>query len=95
PVDEESFALPLLRKVGHEGHFLGEKYTMDTLKKSWRPLLTDVTPYASWAARGSKTIFDRAHEEAERILSSYHPEPLASDVQHKIDGILKEAEGRI
>jgi trimethylamine--corrinoid protein Co-methyltransferase len=95
PVDEESFALPLLRKVGHEGHFLGEKYTMDTLKKSWRPLLTDVTPYASWAARGSKTIFDRAHEEAERILSSYHPEPLASDVQREIDGILKEAERRI
>lgn len=94
PIDEEAFAVPLLRKVGHEGHFLGEKSTVETLKKSWKPWLTDVTPYASWAASGRKTILDRAHEEAERILASYRPEQLSSDVQREIREILKKTEDK-
>lgn len=94
PVDEESLAVPLIRKAGHEGHFLGEKVTMEVLKKGWRPLLTDVTPFASWAERGSKSILERAHEEAERILASGTYEPLSSEAQEEIRGILKESEGK-
>ncbi|OGS42036.1 MAG: hypothetical protein A3K67_07815 [Euryarchaeota archaeon RBG_16_62_10] len=92
PVDDEAFAVPLVKKAGHEGHFLGEKATIDAMKRSWKPLLTDVTPYASWAAEGSKTILQRAHEEAARILSSGKHEPLPRDVQAEIKDVLKKAE---
>jgi len=91
-MDEDSFALPLIRKVGHEGHFIAEKSTVDTLKRSWRPKLTDVNPYAVWAKEGSKSILERAHEEAERLFSSDVHERLPSDVGRRIDEILKGTE---
>jgi len=84
--------LPLTRKVGHEGHFIAEKSTVDTLKRSWRPKLTDVNPYAVWAKEGSKSILERAHEEAERLFSSDVHERLPSDVGRRIDEILKGTE---
>jgi len=92
PIDEESLAVPSIEKVGHEGHFMGEKQTVDTLRKMWRPGITDVTPYAAWTAAGSKSVVDRAHEEAKRIMSSYHPEQLPSDVREEIRRLLREAD---
>jgi trimethylamine--corrinoid protein Co-methyltransferase len=92
PIDEESLAVPSVEKVGHEGHFMGEKQTVDTLRKMWRPGITDVTPYAAWTAAGSKSVVDRAHEEAKRIMSSYHPEQLPSDVREEIRRLLREAD---
>jgi len=90
PVDEESLALPLIRKVGHEGHFMGEKATVNVMRKGWKPRLTDVTPFASWVSAGSKDIHQRAHEEAERIFATHRPEPLAQGTADEIKGILKE-----
>jgi len=92
PTDKESLAVQLIKKVGHEGHFMGDKSTVDVMRKMWRPQLTDVTPYASWSAAGSKDIVKRAHEESKRILDSHRPAPLPSDTQAKIRSLLKEAE---
>jgi trimethylamine--corrinoid protein Co-methyltransferase len=93
-INEETLAEDLTKKVGHEGHYMGEKQTVDVLRKSWRPKLTDVTPYATWMANGGKDIVKRAHEEAERILTSYRPEPLPEVARNKIRAILKEIESK-
>lgn len=95
PIDEESLARSSIERVGHEGHFMGEKQTVDTLRKMWRPSITDVTPYATWAAAGSKNVIERAHEEAGRILSSHKPEQLPADVLEEIRRLLKEADKSI
>ena len=92
PTDKESLAADMIRRIGHEGHFMGEKSTVDTMRKMWRPQLTDVSPYATWSAAGSKSIVERAHEEAKRILSSHQPERLPSGVQQDIRTLLKKAE---
>jgi len=92
PVDKESLAVELTRRIGHEGHFMGEKSTVDAMRKMWRPHLTDVSPYASWSAAGGKSIVERAHEESKRILGSHKPEPLSPDVRAKIQSLLKEAD---
>jgi trimethylamine--corrinoid protein Co-methyltransferase len=93
-VTEETLAEDLTKKVGHEGHYMGEKQTVDVLRRSWKPKLTDVTPYATWVANGSKDIVKRAHEEAERIMSSHVPDPLPESSRNRIRGILKEVERR-
>jgi len=92
PIDEESLALPSIERVGHEGHFMGDKQTVDTLRRMWRPGITDVTSYATWTAAGSKSVIERAHEEARRILSSHQPEELPSAVHEEIRRLLREAD---
>ena len=92
PINEESLAVPSIKKVGHEGHFMGDKQTVDTLRRMWRPGITDVTSYATWTAAGSKSVIERAHEEAKRVMSSHQPEQLPSDVQQEIRRLLKETE---
>jgi len=95
PVNEDSLAVPLIKKAGHEGHFLGEKATIDAMKKSWKPLLTDVMPYAAWAGRGGKNILQRAHEEAEKVFAKGGPGPLGDDVMKEIRVVLRDAERRV
>ncbi|HEX9908934.1 MAG TPA: trimethylamine methyltransferase family protein, partial [Thermoplasmata archaeon] len=95
PTDDEAFSEGLIRKVGHEGHFMGEKATVDILRKSWKPGILDVTPYAKWAASGGKDIVRRAHEEAERMFASHHPDPLPKEAENEIRRILKDADRTI
>ena len=92
PIDEASLALSSIVKVGHEGHFMGEKQTVDALRKMWHPNLTDVTPCATWTAAGGKNVVERAHDEARRILGSHHPEKLPASVLKEIQGLLEKAE---
>jgi len=90
---EEDIAMELIKKVGHESDFMGNKATVDTMKKMWHPRLTDVTPYANWVSNGSKDIVQRAHEEAERIRASHKPEQLHESVKKEIGVLLKKAVG--
>ena len=38
-----------------------------------------------WQERGSKTAYQRAREEVERILSTHEPEALPPDVERELD----------
>jgi len=91
-VNDDTLALDVIRKVGHEGHFLAERHTLLHSRESWVPMITDARPYATWKEAGAKTVVDRAREKVKEILKTHKPEPLDTNVREKLTTIIKNAE---
>jgi trimethylamine--corrinoid protein Co-methyltransferase len=91
-VDDVTLALDAIWKVGHKGHFLAEKHTLQHLNECWIPVLTDARPYEEWKASGAKSITDVAREKVKQILATHEPEPLDPDTTKQLTVIIKEAE---
>ncbi|MEM4232936.1 MAG: trimethylamine methyltransferase family protein, partial [Thermoplasmata archaeon] len=94
-VDADTMPLDVIMKVGHEGHYLGQKHTLDHFKEMWRPMVTDGQPYAVWKAAGSKGAVEHAREKAREILRTHHPEPLAPDIRKELRELVAEGERTI
>jgi len=92
-VNDDTLALDIIRKVGHGGHYLGERHTLDHfLKEHWIPQISDRRTYDAWKKEGGKSSHEVAKEKAKEILATHKPEPLPKDVQKEISQILKEYE---
>jgi trimethylamine--corrinoid protein Co-methyltransferase len=48
-----------------------------------------------WTASGSTSLYDRALEEARRILEAHVPTPLSDEVAAKLKSIIREAEDEL
>jgi len=94
-ISDETIANDVSIKVGHEGHFLGQKHTINHFKELWMPALSDPRPYQAWAKDGSKTVVKSASEKVADILKSHKVEPLSKAVQDDLQGIIKEGERKI
>jgi trimethylamine--corrinoid protein Co-methyltransferase len=94
-VDDDTLALDTIEKVGHEGHFMGKKHTIDHAREMWQPMVTDGQPYKTWKDAGSKSAADHAREKAKEILKTHEVEPLAEDIRKELAAIVKEAEKNI
>jgi trimethylamine--corrinoid protein Co-methyltransferase len=86
-VSEETLALDLIYKVGHQGDFLSTEHTMRHLREDWYPKLFDRNNFEGWQSDGGKDLRKRAKERIEQILAEHQPEPLPVGVQAKIDAI--------
>jgi len=91
-VNPDTMPLDVIMKVGQEGHYLGQKHTLDHFKEMWQPMVTDGQPYANWKATGSKGAVEHAREKAKEILRTHHPEPLPEDVRKELSRIVSEGE---
>ena len=95
PVDTDSMPLEVIMKVGHEGHYMGEKHTLDHFRQMWQPVVTDGQTYKTWKASGAKTAVDHAREKAKEILKTHQPGKLQEDLRKELVGIVAEAEKSI
>lgn len=95
PVDNDSMPLDVIMKVGHEGHYMGEKHTLDHFRQMWQPMVTDGQTYATWKAAGSKNAVDHARDRAKEILKTHVPGPLAEDLKKDLREIVAEGEKNI
>jgi trimethylamine--corrinoid protein Co-methyltransferase len=95
PVDDDSMPLDVIMEVGHEGHFMGKKHTLDHFRQMWQPMVTDGQPYKTWKTQGSKSAVDHAKEKAKEILKTHKPEPLAADIDRDLARLVAEAEKNI
>ena len=95
PVDTDSMPLDVIMKVGHEGHYMGEKHTLDHFRQMWQPMVTDGQTYKTWKTSGSKSAVDHAREKAKEILKTHQPGPLPEDLKKDLKGIVAEAEKSI
>jgi len=91
-VDDDTMALDMIRKVGHEGHFLAEKHSIQHAKESWIPVLTDSQPYRIWKEAGAKSVVERAKEKARQLLATHKPKPLEPHIQQELTQIIVEVE---
>ncbi len=94
-VDDETLALDLIKKVGHNGTYLAEKHTRQHMKEIWRPTVWDRTPYDNWLREGKKGALEKATEIADDILANYQPEPLPDDVVAELRAIVARADAEL
>jgi trimethylamine--corrinoid protein Co-methyltransferase len=95
PVDDDSMPLDVIMEVGHEGHYMGKKHTLDHFRQMWQPMVTDGQTYKTWKAAGAKNAVDHAREKAKEILKTHQPAPLSADLKKELQGIVVEAETKI
>jgi trimethylamine--corrinoid protein Co-methyltransferase len=91
-VDDETLALDVIKSVGHNGTYLGEKHTRRHMKEIWRPGVWDRTPYDTWLREGKKGALEKATAIADDILADYRPEALPEDVVQELGAIVARAD---
>ncbi|MDQ1372244.1 MAG: trimethylamine---corrinoid protein Co-methyltransferase, partial [Candidatus Thermoplasmatota archaeon] len=94
-VDDDTVPLDVIREVGHEGHYMGKKHTLDHFREMWQPVVTDGRTYNEWKAGGGKNAVDHAREKAKDILRKHTPGPLAEDLRKELKTLVAKAEGAI
>jgi len=80
-VSDETLALDIIKKAGHEGSYLATDHTRMHFKDEWYPQLFERDNYPTWESKGSKTLVQRARERVDKILLEHRPEPLPEEVQ--------------
>lgn len=92
-VNEETVAMDVLERVGIGGQFLTEEHTFRNYRgEQWVSDLFDRKDWQSWLVDGGRTIMERAAEKAEQIAATHSAPPLAPEVEHELNSIVKAAE---
>jgi len=92
-ITDEKMALEVIHEVGPGGQFVSHEHTYNNFRKEQsQSNLIDRQNRTGWISSGSKTMTERAYEEANAILQSYKPEPLPKITQLRIKEIIEEAE---
>jgi len=91
-VNEDTLAVDLIAKVGHEGAYLKQEHTRRHYKEEHRlPMLFDAQLRTAWKSAGGKDTVQRAKEKVRRIVSEHHPPLLEADVEKQLESVLEEA----
>ena len=85
-VDEETLGFDVIcDAVLGEGHFLGSAQTYEVMERDYfYPKLADRDAPVTWAENGAKDIWQRAREEARKILATHHPTYLSATEDERI-----------
>lgn len=95
PVNEDTLAVDLIRKVGPFNQFITEKHTFDHMKKMSQPSLIDRRVRDKWEKAGGLTMHEKAMNKARDILKNHKPTPLPDEVKSKMRSIVEETEAQI
>lgn len=87
----EQLALDVIDAVGPGGDFLSTDHTLDHFRQVWYPRLFDRRDHAGWEEAGRPTLQETARDLARRTLSEHQPPPLATDVEARLDEIIRVA----
>lgn len=86
-ITDETLALDLIDQIGPAGDYLSSEHTLKHYREDWYPKLFDRRNYDEWKRLGGKTLRQRAHEKALKLLATHKPEPLPAEVQAQLDAI--------
>lgn len=93
PVNENTEAVELIKKVGPRGHFLSQKHTRLNMRESQiTPELTNRETRERWLAGGALEIGFRADEKARAIIETHQPNILSGNAFGNLKTIVKKAE---
>lgn len=83
----------LIDKVGHMGSFLGERHTMETIRKGEVRIssLWDRRTSEKAAKEGCRPLQETAKDRVKELLRTHSPEPLGTDVEEEIRLVIREA----
>ncbi|HSB66167.1 MAG TPA: trimethylamine methyltransferase family protein [Anaerolineales bacterium] len=86
-----------IAKIGPGGHFLATKSTRKAARSAefLTTQLVDHHSYETWVELGKPSMYAKAREIVEEILSQPVVDPLPEEVEAKLDQILKKAEKKL
>jgi len=87
PVNEETLALDLIHEIGPKGDYLSCDHTMAHMHETATPRLFDRRVRAEWEADGGTSVYQRATEEAERVLREHQVPSLPDEATAEMDAI--------
>ncbi|NLE76421.1 MAG: hypothetical protein GX605_06675 [Chloroflexi bacterium] len=95
-VDANALALETIRETGVLGTYLNKRHTLTNLKAGalWMPDLLVRDARERWQNLGAKELRDSARARAEHLLRTHQPEPLTTEVERELQGIMREIESR-
>ena len=92
-VNPDTLAVDVIREIGPGGEYLTHEHTMEHFRaESWDSQLGNRMVREKWEESGSLDIQAKAREKLKTILATHQPEPLAPEVQKKLQKIVDEAE---
>ncbi len=90
PVNKDSLATDLVKKIGIGGSYLAQMHTMRNMRDIFIPSLWDSDPFDIWVKKGAKDPMERALEKVDEILKSHKPVPLDKRISEKLGTIVKQ-----
>lgn len=90
-VTPETLALDVIRAVGSNGNYLGQRHTRQYMRERWIPTLFDRRPYNVWEGKKDGAR-DWAREKAQEILREYHPTGISTEQDQELDQIIRGLE---
>ncbi len=91
-VEDGTLAVDLIHEVGSFGDFLSHEHTYLHMKEMSEPKIIDRRRRDDWQSRGGLDMYQRALEEARRILKTHRPPQLPEGVQEEIRRIIAGTE---
>lgn len=92
PVNDETLAVDVIRKVGARNHFLAEEHTYRNMRSLSAPRHLDRRMRQFWEEKGSRDLNTVCAEKAREILESHKPEPLPAKVHQELLSIISVRE---
>ena len=89
-VDDTTLAVDVIHEIGPFGDFLSHEDTYRHMRGQSMSRLIDRRVREDWTADGSKDIYQRAVQEARRVLETHKPAPLPDGVVAEMRGIVAE-----
>jgi trimethylamine---corrinoid protein Co-methyltransferase len=91
-VSEETMALDVIAELAPLKDFLSHDHTLRHMRAQSRPRLIDRRLREQWEEDGARDVYERAWDEAHRLLDTYRPEPLPTSVGSTLSEIVDEFE---
>lgn len=95
PVNDETLSVDIIKEVGPFKEFVSHENTYHNMRITSRPKLIDRSRRDDWKSKGAQDLYQRATEEAQRILETHEPPRLSDSVQAEIQGIIQETEAEL
>lgn len=92
PVNENSEAVELIKKVGPRGQFMTQKHTRLNMRDHLYPTISNRDSRDKWVASGSQDMGTVADEKARIIIETHKPQALPDQTLADMDKLMKRAE---
>jgi trimethylamine--corrinoid protein Co-methyltransferase len=91
-VSRETLALDVIAELAPLKDFLSHEHTYRHMRSQSSPRLLDRRLREQWEEDGSRDLYERAWDEAHRLLETHRPEPLPPGVIADLRSIVDDAD---
>ena len=91
-VNDKTLSVDLIKEIGPFKDYLAHKSTFDHMRSISTPTLINRQMRHQWEKAVNKDVYEKAWDEAKRILNTYTPPQLSESVLKEVRSIVTQAE---